>query len=299
MKIIVTGSLGHISKPLTQELVQKGHEVTVISSDPEKRAAIEALGATAAIGSVEDAAFLAGTFKGAEAAYTMVPPVNYFNPNLDPIAHFRRIANNYAEAIRGAGLKRLVNLSSWGAHRDNGNGGIAGTYHLEQILNELPDEVHITHMRPTSFYYNLYGLVPAIKNAGLITASYGGDDRAVLVAPEDIAAAVAEEFTTPTPGRTVRYVASDELTCNEVARILGAAIGKPDLQWIVIPGEQMQSRLEAAGLPPHMAASMVELQTGHHTGIIAEDYYRNRPATLGKVKTADFAKEFAAAFHQK
>jgi len=35
MKIILIGSLGHISKPLTEELVQKGHAVTVISSKPE------------------------------------------------------------------------------------------------------------------------------------------------------------------------------------------------------------------------------------------------------------------------
>ncbi len=32
MKIIITGSLGHISKPLTEELVQKGHDVTVYNS---------------------------------------------------------------------------------------------------------------------------------------------------------------------------------------------------------------------------------------------------------------------------
>lgn len=37
MKVIVTGSLGNISKPLTKELLQKGHTVTVISSDPEKQ----------------------------------------------------------------------------------------------------------------------------------------------------------------------------------------------------------------------------------------------------------------------
>ena len=37
MKIVVTGSLGHIGKPLTEELVQKGHSVTVISSKAEKQ----------------------------------------------------------------------------------------------------------------------------------------------------------------------------------------------------------------------------------------------------------------------
>ncbi|MCK8495744.1 NmrA family NAD(P)-binding protein [Spirosoma sp. RP8] len=299
MKITVTGSLGHISKPLVDELVQKGHYVTVISSNPGKRIAIEATGATAAIGSIKDVDFLVEAFQGAEAVYTMVPPVGYFDPNLDPIAYFRMIGYNYADAIRQTGVKRVVNLSSWGAHRDNGNGGIAGTYHLEQILNELPDDVRLSHIRPTSFYYNLYSFVPAIKKAGIIAASYGGDDRTVLVAPSDIAAVVAEELQTLAEGRTIRYVASDELTCNEVARILGEAIGKPDLAWVVISEEQMLSNLAAIGMPPKMAAVLVELQVGHHKGIIAEDYYRNRPATLGNVKTTDFAREFAAAYHQQ
>ncbi len=36
MNIVLTGSLGNISKPLAQELVQKGHSVTVISSKAER-----------------------------------------------------------------------------------------------------------------------------------------------------------------------------------------------------------------------------------------------------------------------
>ena len=37
MKIVVTNSLGNISKPLTQQLVQRGHSVTVISSKAERQ----------------------------------------------------------------------------------------------------------------------------------------------------------------------------------------------------------------------------------------------------------------------
>ena len=33
MKIVLTGSLGNISKPVAHELVKKGHTVTVISSE--------------------------------------------------------------------------------------------------------------------------------------------------------------------------------------------------------------------------------------------------------------------------
>ncbi len=58
MKIIITGSLGNISKPLSQELVAKRHDVTIISSKADRQQEIEALGAKAAVGSVEDVGFL-------------------------------------------------------------------------------------------------------------------------------------------------------------------------------------------------------------------------------------------------
>jgi nucleoside-diphosphate-sugar epimerase len=114
MKITITGSLGNISKPLARELVQKGHSVTVISSKSEKQKDIEALGATAAIGSIEDVKFLTATFTGADAVYCMVPPANLFDHNLDLMADWRGIGNNYAQAIQRSGVKRVVHLSSIG-----------------------------------------------------------------------------------------------------------------------------------------------------------------------------------------
>jgi len=295
MKIIITGSLGHISKPLTQELVQKGHSVTVISSKADKQKDIEALGAKAAIGTLEDVNFLTTTFTGADAVYTMVPPEGFFDNNFDVITYYRRIGNNYAQAIRQSGIKRIVHLSSIGADLDKGTGLILGHHHIEGILNNLYD-VAITFMRPTSFHYNLYSFLPVIKSTGSIASNYGAEDKVVWVSPTDIASAVAEEIVTPLKGRKVLYVASDELTCNEVAGILGSAIGKPDLKWEVIPDEQVQSGLEAFGLSNQVAKALVELNASMHRGKFFDDYYQNRPQVLGKVKMADFAKEFAAAY---
>lgn len=296
MKVIVTGSLGNISKPLTKDLVQKGHTVTVISSNEEKQKDIETLGATAAIGSLENVDFLAASFTDADAVYCMVPPNNYFDRNLDLLAYYRRLGNNYAQAIGQSGVKRVVNLSSIGAHLDRGSGILLGARNVEKILNELSSDVAITHIRPTSFYYNLFGYVDTIESDGFIAANYGADDKIPWVSPIDIAAVIAEEIVTPLVGRKVRYVASEELTGNETARILGAAIGKPDLKWIIITNEQMLSGLEAAGMNPQIAAGLVEMYASLHSGLLAEDYYRNKPAVMGNVKLEDFAKEFAAAF---
>lgn len=296
MKIIVTGSLGNISQPLTQELVQKGHTVTVISSNPQKQKDIEALGATAAIGVLEDVDFLTATFTGADAVYCMIPPNNYFDLNLDLIAYYIRIANNYAQSIQQSGVKRVVYLSSIGAHLEKGSGILIGHHKGESIMNNLSD-VAITFMRPVAFYYNLFGFVEMIKLEGIIAANYGAEEKLVWVSPIDIAAAIAEELETALEGTKVRYVVSEELTGNETAGILGAIIGKPDLKWIIIPSEQMQSGLEAAGMNPNIAAGLVEMYASQQSGLLMEDYYRNKP-TFGKVKLKDFAKEFALVYNQ-
>lgn len=294
MKIIITGSLGNISKPLVTELVPKGHAVVVISSKPEKQRDIEALGATAAIGSLEDADFLVRTFTGANAVYAMVPP-NFAVP--DSRAYYNSIGSNYAQAVQQSGVQRVVHLSSWGAHLDKGTGFITGSHDVEGLLDQLSG-VAVTHLRAGYIYYNLYNFMGMIKGMGLIGANYGGDDQLVMVAPHDIAAAAAEELETAATGSHVRYVASDERTASETARVLGAAIGKPDLEWVTFTSEQTKKGMEQRGLPPHLINLFIELGDSIHTGLLRQDYDQHKPAAMGRVKLEDFAQEFAAAFNK-
>lgn len=300
MKIVLTGSLGHISKPLTKELIQNGHSVTVISHNPERQKDIEALGAGAAIGTFEDANFLTNTFKGADAIYCMISAGGnaYFDQGFDLMAHTQNLGRIYKEAIERSGVKRVVFLSSIGAHTDKGNGILAFYYHLENILKEMPSDVSITFMRPVGFYYNLFAFVNTIKIQGVIATNYGGDSKKPWVSPIDIATAVAEELTAPVKGRKVRYVASDEVSCNELATILGTAIGKPELKWVVIPDEQLLKGMIDSGMNTKIAAGLVEMNAAGHTGKLYEDYDRNKPV-LGKVKLSGFAMEFAEVYNQR
>jgi uncharacterized protein YbjT (DUF2867 family) len=292
MKIVVTGSLGHISQPLAKELVQQGHSVTVISSNPEKQKDIEALGANAAIGSLENVEFLTAVIANADTLFAMVPP-NF--AQTDQIAYYRSIGGNYVQALQRSTVKQVVHLSSYGAHLDKGTGFILGAHHVENMLNELPD-IAITHLRPGYFYYNLFGFREMIKEAGIIGSNFGGDDKLVLVQPLDIAAAAAEEIVTAAGGRKVRYVVSDERTPNEIAQVIGAAIGLPDLEWVTFTNEQLQASLEQRGIPSPLATNFVEIGASIHSGALMEDYTLHPPLTLGKVKLEDFAREFAAAF---
>ena len=298
MKITLTGSLGHIGKPLTQKLVEE-HTVTVISSNPARSQEIVALGAIPAIGPLQDANFLATSFEGAEAVYTMVPPANYFDHDLDLLGYYQALGSSFAEAIRRTEVKRVVNLSSIGAHLEEGNGILLGTNHVENILNSLPEEVAITHIRPTEIYYNLFQFVDLIKSQGIMASNLEESDLNVWVSPQDIAACVAEEINTSASRRKVRYVASEKLTYREVASILGSAIGQPDLQWVMIPDDQLRQHLESAGMQPAIARGMVEMYAAIHSGLLYEDYNLHKPKSFGQVKMKDFAKELAAVYHQQ
>ncbi len=300
MKIVLTGSLGHISKPLAKILIQKGHSVTVISSKAERQKDIEALGAKAAIGTMEDLEFLTKTFKGTDIVYLMetLGAGSFYAQNLDYMATIDKIANNYKQAVQQSGVKRVVHLSSIGAHTDKGNGMLAFHFNVENILKELPEEVSIKFMRPVGFYINMFAFIPTIKAQGAIIQNYGGDKKEPWVSPLDIAEVIAEEMEKPFDGREILYIASDEISPNEVAKILGEAIGKPDLKWFEIPDEQILQGMLAAGMNPEIAKGLVEMNACRRNDALYEDYHRHKP-TLGKVKLADFAKEFAVVFNSK
>lgn len=300
MKIVVTGSLGNISKPLTQTLVQKGHDVTVISSKQQRQAEIEALGATAAIGSMLDVVFLTSVFSGADIVYLMeaMPHNSFFDHELDVVEEIGKIGRVYKSAVEQSGVKQVVHLSSIGAHTDTGNGMLVFHFNVERTLNELPEDVAIKFMRPVGFYYNMFAFIPTIKAQGTIIQNYGGDEKEPWVSPRDIAAVIAEEMEFPFAGRSVRYIASEEISPNEIAQALGEAIGKPEVKWVEVSDQQMLDGMIAAGMNPKTAKGLVEMNAGRKSGELYADYYLNRPE-LSKVKLTDFAQEFAAVYRQQ
>lgn len=294
MKYVITGSLGNISKPLTQKLIAAGHQVTVISSKADKIAEIEAIGAKAAIGSVEDVAFLTSTFTGADAIYAMVPPKW---DATDWKKHIAQIGQNYARAIKASGVKKVVTLSSVGAHLPEGCGPVSGIFYVEKALNELTG-VDVKHLRPGFFYGNFYGNISMIKHAGIIGANYGTNTKLVLSSTNDIATAAAEELLSLSfSGKSIRYLASEELSTNQIAEILGTAIGKPELPWIDFKDEDTEGGMIGAGLPAEVAKNYTEMGKAMREGKMAEDFHKNRPDTFGTTKLTDFAKEFAFAFN--
>lgn len=294
MNYVITGGAGNISKPLALQLLAAHHQVTVIGrSEANLKDLIDA-GAIAAIGSVEDVDFLTKTFTGADAIYTMVPP-KFDATNWKTF--IATIGANYAKAIKASAVKKVVNLSSIGAHMQEGCGPVSGLFFVEKELNELSD-VAVKHLRPGFFYTNFLGNIGMIKNMQIIGANYGEGSLLPLANPADIASAAAEELLSLSfEGHSIRYVISDEKTTNEVASILGAAIGNPALPWVNFTDEQTYGGMLQAGLPDEVAKNYTEMGAAMRTGEMGKEYNQVTKPAFGKTKLEDFAKTFALIYN--
>jgi uncharacterized protein YbjT (DUF2867 family) len=295
MKYVLTGSIGHITKPIAIKLIKAGNEVCIITSKQENKNAIEDLGATALVGSVEDLNFLQQAFANADAVYLMIPPKWTVTNWLE---YQKQVADNFIKALTKNNITKTIVLSSVGAHMINGAGPVDGLAYLENKLNDLT-EVNAVYLRPSYFYYNLFSMIPLIKSMGIMGSNINAQHEIVLTHTTDIAEVAATKFlNNDYVGKQIVYIASDERTFAEVASVLGKAINKPDLPWVEFSDEQALGGMLQGGLSTTLAEGYVAMGKALRSKEMEADYWKNKPAQLGKVKLEDFANEFAAAYNR-
>ena len=293
MKITVTGSLGNISRVLIEKLVANGHEVKVISSNAEKAIEIEKLRAIPLIGSVENNDFVKESFRGSDAVYLMIPP-NFSAP--DYKAFTINVGKTYAKAIQETGIEYVVNLSSAGSPLA-GVPPLAHYKNLEVWLDELQG-VNVMHLRPGGFYSNFYGSMGMIKHMGIIGNNFADNVNMVMSHPADIADEAADALNTLSfKGKNIKYIVSDQKNGQEVAQILGAAIGKPDLKWVQFSDGQLLEGLIQNGFSKDAAQHyIVDMGIAIREGILEEHYRQNTHDVVGKRHFAEFAAAFEMAY---
>ena len=294
MKVTITGSLGNISRVLTEKLVANGHEVKVISSNAERIPEIEKLKAIPLIGSIEDPEFIRKSFQDSDAVYLMIPPS--FKATNEK-QYIKTIGEQYAKAISENGVKYVINLSSIGAHISGGSGAGGARHYVEQQLNTL-NNVHVLHLRPGLFMTNFYGAIEMIKHQNMLGNNFDGTVNLPLTHPRDIADAAFSALNNLSfSGKQFQYVVSDEKNGSEIAKALGKAIGKPDVNWVAFSDEQLLNAMVQNGFPEQMATVyMVEAGVALRDGSILENYNKHKADATGGTTLQHFAEEFKMAY---
>lgn len=262
----IMGATGHIGSRITDALLAQGKQVRVIRRDAAKLADFAKRGAQIAAGDANDAAFLTEAFSGAQAVFAMIPP-NY--GEADMLQGQAALGESIVRAIAASGVKRVVNLSSVGAGLPAGTGPIRTLHAQEQRLAQLQG-IDVLHLRPAYFMENLLHAVPVIRATGKQFDMIAADAPMRMIATQDIAAYAVKALLGAQPrGHAVQHLVGPRtVTMREASRILGAAIGVPNVEYVQVTVDQARPNMQAAGFSEQAILLFAEMAQAMSDGRI-------------------------------
>ncbi|HEU4406033.1 MAG TPA: hypothetical protein VFS43_12265 [Polyangiaceae bacterium] len=188
--------------------------------------------------------------RGAEGAYLLLPP----DPSSDDfVAPGRRIAGNFAAALRKSPVRHAVLLSSVGAALPSGTGPIVTAHEAERALGAVKTTA-FTFLRAAYFMENLLAYAHAMRADGVLPVFGGGGGHALpMVATADIGeVAAAALLAPPAATEVVDLSGPREYSFDDAAREASALLGRP-VRAVDLPIEGLVPALTGFGVSPNVA----------------------------------------------
>ena len=239
MSVLVGGATGQQGGAVARLLLEKGHRVVALTQKPESESAarLRQAGAEVAVGSFDDRSSLERTMRGIDAVYTMSTS---FEAGTEAET---RQGIAVADAASSAGVAHLVFSSVGSANQKTGIAHFESKYEVEQHIRELG--IPHTIVGPVYFFENAFNLfvLPGLRQ-GVLAMALPADRLLQQITVRDIAAfaVLALENRDSLAGRRID-IASDELTGDQVARIISKASGRA-IEYVQTPLEQVRSMSE-------------------------------------------------------
>jgi uncharacterized protein YbjT (DUF2867 family) len=261
---VITGATGNTGSVVAERLLAEGEKVRVVGRDPKRLERFTRKGAESFIADATDAGALTNAFAGAKAAYAVMPP-NISSP--DVRAYEERVNGALRSAIEKNGTKYAVVLSSIGADKSHGTGPVVGLHSLEKKLEAVPG-LNALFVRAGYFMENLLPQAGVIKSIGSMAGPLREDLPLPMIATRDIGAFAAEALLKLDFVRKSAHELQGprDVTYAEVARIVGAAIGKADLAYKPLPAAQLKPALMQMGMSANMADLLLEMADALNSG---------------------------------
>lgn len=261
---VILGATGHTGSVIANVLLDMGKKVRVVGRDGKKLAPFVSRGAEAFAADVVDKEALCRAFDGAQAAYTLTPP-NLTSNSLR--AYQDQVTDTVASALETTGVKYAVTLSSYGADKPDKTGPVLGLHFMETRFAKISG-LNALHLRAGYFMENALPQVGILQQFGMMAGPVNGDLKLPMIATRDIGAAAADALLhlNFTGQQTRELLGQQDISYNEVARIVGAAIGRPALAYIQLPAEQVIMAMAQMGISKHVAGLLCEMADAMNSG---------------------------------
>ncbi|MES2521679.1 MAG: NAD(P)H-binding protein [Gemmatimonadota bacterium] len=110
-RVLVVGATGQLGGAVTRRLLETGHQVRALGRNPQKLAALRALGAEIAAGDLLDADFVSGACADVDQVFTTANNAMGSGAS-SPNRVDRRAYENICRAMREQGVSRIVHVSA-------------------------------------------------------------------------------------------------------------------------------------------------------------------------------------------
>ena len=290
---VILGASGNTGSIIANFLLLKGEKVRVVGRDPGRLQRFVRKGAEAFTSDVSDAAALTKAFRGARAAYLLLPPITSREDQ-------ERESDAIAKAVKDSGLRYAVNLSSYGAHVPEGTGPVAGLHSSEEKLNAISD-LNVLHLRAAYFMENNLAAIGMIQDMGIFGHALLPDLKLPMIATPDVGTYAAQRLLDlDFSGKQTRELLGErDLSMTEATAAIARGIGKSDLKYVQFPYDQVQQVLEQTGMSPKKAAVYIEMFESINNGVLAAQERRSRENTA-TTSFEHFVRDFfVGAYHGK
>jgi NAD(P)H dehydrogenase (quinone) len=238
----VMGITGQIGGVVGHALLAANQQVRAVVRDADKGRAWADRGCEVAQATIEDAASLTTTFRGAEGVFVLVPS------SFDPTPGFpeaRTIGVTLRAALEAASPARVVYLSTIGAQATRSNLLTQHTI-IEEALGTLLTP--ITFLRPAWFMENCRWDVAPAREQGVIPSFLQPLDKPVpMVATADIGRVAAGLLQEKWSGRrVVELEGPQRVAPNEIASTFAKLLGRP-VRMEAVPRESWEGLFKSQG----------------------------------------------------
>jgi uncharacterized protein YbjT (DUF2867 family) len=276
MKILITNPTGNVGRRILTELLAPEFSVRVIARKPS-RLPVDIRGQVEVVqGSTDDCATLRRALNGVEALFWCVPNASLREVNVR--AYYERAAAAGSQAIRKAGIARVVTISASGKVLGRSAGPISGLHAMEEVLNQ--SGAAIRHLRCGWFMENFLRQAKDICGRGVLSYPVPGQAAMPMAAAKDVADIALKLLVRRdwTGIKGVPVCGPQEFSFDQAAAIMERVLERP-VRYNEVSADEYIRHLVRSGASVHYARSVAAMFAALARGVLCDGTHRAEPNT--------------------
>ncbi len=177
----------------------------------------------------------------------------------DIIGETKQIIDNYKQAIRATGIKKIVGLSCVGAHIKDKTGNILMSRMLENGFDDL--DIEKIFIRPSYYFSNWLNFLGVAEQQGILPTFFPENLQIDMNSPIDVAKFVAETIITNYQSKKKKIfelVGTKKYSSQDVAVTFSKLLNK-NIEAQSIPKEKWKETLLSVGFTENTTANLIDM----------------------------------------